>query len=1020
MRKRMLHMAGAGAILVSAVMISGSAWALGLGEIQTNTHIGQTLKARIPIVAYDKSNLQGLNVSLASADAYKRAGLNLSHYLFTLNFQVKQSASGPYVLVTSPEPVKLPFLNILVRARWTSGSVTRQYTILLNPPVFVQSQNRVAAPPVQPAQTPPRQASRIVRQPEQEPRPEASQPAAPQPVQRPEAGNAARMLVRNYGPVRHGETLWGIASSLHGAAGVSINQMMVAIYRANPQAFSGNINRLKAGAVLNVPTRRKIANISRRAATSTVQRQHESWVAYKASRQQARFVVSAGPERDSRANAPSAGGEGVEPAPARVAANTPGSAGKIENGGVGEAPGSPPGRSENTAAGAGEVVLTAPRVTPPGNSAALGERPASPDGVGTAASSPHTAAAGAVVAGAGAGLAGQAPDGEGGGTAPNALAHSSSVGGPLKVNNPQLAALAGGEGASAPAAEPPGTPQEEGPADGPAKQAVADSPPTVDSGDRAAGSGNLSAGGVGGIIHEWLSSPKGWIVIALIVILLLLLVFVLWRKRRSRTQWSASERAAGGGASRADALDEETNRSPATGAALAGGVAGAGGAAVAGAADGADARRNGVAPDGAGDDPVAAQDDGSVEQADAELADALVEADFYASNGDHAGAAQSLGLAVQHAPERNDLRLRRLEALFAADDGEGFLSEAHNLHGRVDGESSADWQAAVVMGRQLLPDEALFRSDTPAEAGAADPAGGEGAGELDIEEELDRLTRTEPTPGLQDEFERTLGELSTMIETYMPEDDAIPTELQSSPGEKFKEEESEETAEATASGDSDPGDDDYVLEFEPQEIPEAASDEEEPGAGAREDLSLTDEGSLAGAEDRPGAAPPEEAASVSGDPPDEPFADQLHRTGQRLNLELARSYLEMGNREAARGLLEDIVKGGDEGQRGEAGKLLSELDAGGERETGAASLHAESPAGEGATQLAADGAAQDESASGEAPSADDDYANALDLARAYIEMGDQESARDMLEEVLDRADDTRRAEARELLDTMET
>ena len=140
----------AGAI-AAAVALPSLAWALGLGQIHSDTRIGQAFEARIPILAASNADLQGLDVGLASTADYKQAGVTEPDFLFDLKFAVKQGPKGPYVLVTSDKPVRLPFLNLMVHASWSSDEVTRQYTVLLNPPTFAagkhqRRQQSVSAP----------------------------------------------------------------------------------------------------------------------------------------------------------------------------------------------------------------------------------------------------------------------------------------------------------------------------------------------------------------------------------------------------------------------------------------------------------------------------------------------------------------------------------------------------------------------------------------------------------------------------------------------------------------------------------------------------------------------------------------------------------------------------------------------------------------------------------------------------------------------------------------------------------
>jgi pilus assembly protein FimV len=939
-------MATTGAILAFLTVMPGLAWALGLGQIQSDTHIGQPLKARIPILVDNANDLQGLKVDLAEPSAYQQAGLRESDYLYTLDFQVKHGSQGPYVLVTSSQPVKLPFINLLVRARWTSGQVTRQYTLLLNPPVFASKGQHGGGAQTQPAVSEPSTTQRSQHTSARQNTARTNRPeaASAQPETSPVRNRA--LQAHSYGPVQHGDTLWGIANRLHAGTGLSVNQMMVAIYRANPQAFSGNINRLKSGIELHVPSQADVSNISRHAATSEVADQNRSWQSAKApagnetiGNEEVAEQPSNGSVSGQKQPAPQGHGDSTEKRNA---------VGEHEN----------TDKNTGETADAGEVVLTAPTVAESSAGASADEKTAANVMAGSTATA---TAAGAAVAAGGA-QEGKSSNEQGKPDSSDPVAAASS-GGPLKSHNAELAALAG---------------QGDETANKSGQEKTATKTP-IDheaAGSQPANTLNTSAGT--STVMDWLTSPKGWIVIVLIVILLILIAYFLIRRRHEQAHVTAAERA------NAESREHDEARHPdeATAAFVAGGA-------------------HEDYPDDEDADTLTAQTDEEpvVETAEAQasdeadtddegdqaLADALVEADFYAGSGDHAGAAASLAVALVHAPERNDLRLRRLEELHAAGERDAFLAEAEVLHGQVP-EDSADWQAVAVMGRQLLPAEALFREEGEAAPSATEAREDEEAS-LDVDRELDRLTNTESSRGFQDEFEHTLGELSTMIETYMPEDGAVPDELQSS----FKEN-APETPSFTLENETQSAleEDDEPLEFEPQ----AMLSEQTPEA----------EGPAIETEDEPVDAEVLDLEETAQTPVSEETS---------IDLELARSYLDMGDTQTARGVLEDVLTDGDPASRDQALQLLDNLDSVGEAST--AQGFADEPDDAKATMpyvaTEADGEADAEHTPQES-------GTMLDLARAYIEMDDRESARDVLEEVLDKGDAGETEQARELLDTL--
>ncbi|MGH8161879.1 MAG: FimV/HubP family polar landmark protein [Gammaproteobacteria bacterium] len=877
------------------ILAPGLASALGLGQMQSGTRIGQNLQARIPILAANPNILQGLTVSLAKPDAYQQAGIREADFLFNLKFQIKRDAKGPYVLVTSSQPVRLPFLNILVHAHWASGDVTRQYTLLLNPPVFASngSNKAKAGAPVATPSTPARQT------PVERPTAPPAQPATPQHyVTQSPTPAAQQARPGTYGPVRRGQTLWGIANSLR--SGASVNQMMIAIYRANPQAFSGNIDRLRAGATLRVPSRGEVAQISRTAANAQVADQIESWKAATSGGQNR--IAKAGVAAHSSAN--QAGGS---------AQSTAHDAGKAA--GVSSLSG-------------GQVVLTAPKVT---QSVAAG-------GVASKSGAAATAAVGALAA------AGVARNGKTGkeakndGSARAAAIPAASSGGPAKLHNAELANLAAAGQAAAKKQTPAKTQSRAATDEGRNAKATGGKPVPSHRVAEASTASRLS-----GTVWNWLTSPKGWIIIALIVLFLILIAFLLVRRHRKH-EHALMALAAGASA------DSSLRRHQEPMFASAGATGAAGGTLAAASGDG------GTLPVSGGLETTGTEATASNEAA---AADALAQADLRAGYGDYAGAARVLDKALETVPERNDLRVRLLELLFAADDGPAFLAAAEQMRRRVP-ESGAEWRSVAVMGRELLPDESLFaesreaggRSFESALAGGAEMSREE-EGEPDFEFELDQLNEDESADtGLADDFEHTLGELSTMIETYMPEGGERPIELHLPPGESAAEEESEIPA---------PDEADVALDFD---LDPPATPAEAPADGERAD--------------------------------------------GRSRLELAQAYLDMDDRESAHETLEAVLADGDEAQREQARRILDSMNGASAEELSGGPPETLEWAGEAGESLPAD----------EEPPEADEPGTAMDLARAYLELGDRESARDILEEILDGDSEPQREKARELLETM--
>ena len=172
------------------------------------------------------------------------------------------------IRVTTQQSVREPFLDFLIEASWSKGHLLRQYTLLVDPPVTMP-----AAPPAQRA--PVRQAPSPSPDARQTPSPARVPVAAPVTATRipAESGN-----VDKYGPVRRNETLWDIAKRVRPDSDISMQQMMIALLRANPEAFTANnINNLKAGATLQIPQRDEILSLDKRAAIRETSRQFAEW-----------------------------------------------------------------------------------------------------------------------------------------------------------------------------------------------------------------------------------------------------------------------------------------------------------------------------------------------------------------------------------------------------------------------------------------------------------------------------------------------------------------------------------------------------------------------------------------------------------------------------------------------------------------------------------------------------------------------------------------------------------------------
>ncbi|MFO1469199.1 MAG: FimV/HubP family polar landmark protein [Steroidobacteraceae bacterium] len=252
-------------ILTLSVLCPSLSWAVGLGEIHLNSALNEPLNAEIALVAATPEELSSLHAALASRDTFTRYGIDRPGFLSSITFKVGKAKDGhDALLVRSNEAIPEPFVTFLVEVNWARGRLVREYTVLLDPPVYTPGESRPAAV-----------AAPVTGAPAAESRPApASTPAeSATPSPAPQAGGDTYQ-------VRGGDTLMKIARSL--GSGSQVDQWMMALYRANPQAFDGNINVLRRGAVLRVPGAQDIAAQNQREAMAEVRRQMSAWVGSRA------------------------------------------------------------------------------------------------------------------------------------------------------------------------------------------------------------------------------------------------------------------------------------------------------------------------------------------------------------------------------------------------------------------------------------------------------------------------------------------------------------------------------------------------------------------------------------------------------------------------------------------------------------------------------------------------------------------------------------------------------------------
>lgn len=288
---------------VATALSAQFAVALGLGEIRLNSTLNQPLDAEIQLLQVRDLSEREILVGLASLDDFKRVGVDRPFFLSDLKFSVDLNTDkGPVVRVRSEKPVREPFLNFVVQAQWPSGKLLREYTLLMDLPVFDER----AAEPVTPAQeelaSTTGQPARARQTPEQR--------REPKPVADERLSGRTGAGERVYGPVNSGDTLWAIAAATRPDRSVSVQQSMLAIQRANPGAFiDDNINLLRKGQVLRIPSREEMAEMTARDAITEVAYQNQRWSDRRTQAPAERAQLE-GSRSYSRPSGETSGGEG--------------------------------------------------------------------------------------------------------------------------------------------------------------------------------------------------------------------------------------------------------------------------------------------------------------------------------------------------------------------------------------------------------------------------------------------------------------------------------------------------------------------------------------------------------------------------------------------------------------------------------------------------------------------------------------------------------------------------------------
>jgi len=249
-------------ILPASILAASQAYALGLGDLQVNSALDEVLDGQIPIIVDSDEDISNIKVALASSEDYQRVDLDKSYVPSNIQVEIIDENNTKYIVVSSVGPVSEPIVSLLLSVDWANGHLLREYTILLDPPLFNTSQTPQNYS--DPVQTNTYEAPADIKS--------KNQTIPQNNVDQSYRSNSNSQVV-----VESGDTLWKIAGNVNNGIGTQ-QQMMVALFNNNPTAFTNNdMNRLKKGAILNVPNADDVSMISNGEAVAEVKSHLQNW-----------------------------------------------------------------------------------------------------------------------------------------------------------------------------------------------------------------------------------------------------------------------------------------------------------------------------------------------------------------------------------------------------------------------------------------------------------------------------------------------------------------------------------------------------------------------------------------------------------------------------------------------------------------------------------------------------------------------------------------------------------------------
>lgn len=258
-------------IALGLTLLPVSVLAAGLGQLNMASGIGEPLKAEIELLSVSSAEKASLKASIAPESAYAAQGLERPASHQDIQVQIAKSASGKDVLkLRSNQPIDEPFLDMLVEVEWETGRILREYTVLLDPPGYNNQAAAIETPAIKATNSTKTTVPDVV----------ASKPVQATTTPSPSATTEYTAPPEDY-LTKKGDTLSKIARRMK-PEGVSLDQMLVGLFEANPEAFDGNnMNRLKVGKILQPPSQETLESISRKEAVNEIKLQTANWNEYR-------------------------------------------------------------------------------------------------------------------------------------------------------------------------------------------------------------------------------------------------------------------------------------------------------------------------------------------------------------------------------------------------------------------------------------------------------------------------------------------------------------------------------------------------------------------------------------------------------------------------------------------------------------------------------------------------------------------------------------------------------------------